>query len=487
MLVELRLVEQRHQAVLEVLAGVAITQVALRYGVTRQTLHRWLRRYGSLGLAGLADTSSRPCTCPHQMTPEIEARIITLRVEHPDWGPKTLGHELKEEGSEPLPARSSIYRCLLRHGLITPEPRKRKRADFRRWERSRSMELWQMDVMGGVKLEDGTELKLVTGIDDHSRFCVSAKLVPRATARPVCEALADALRRYGVPDQILTDNGKVFTGRFGPGTGEVLFDRICRENGIRHLLTAPRSPTTTGKVERFHKTVRLEFLKGRTFASVAEAQSELDQWTERYNTRRPHQGIGMASPVRRFALAVPERVEEQPSSPEKSPGPQTPQGHTVTRVVSRDGHINLATFSYHVGIWLAGQTVDVVLRGDGLLEIFHRGVLVKAHARRHPKDAQPQIRVRRTSRPAPVSPQPSSGLTVMRMVDPTGCVSFAGTSYRVGKVFSRLQVEVRLVEDTVEFWLDGERIRTRMATHDPSKLYGAFATPGGRPRKKKAG
>jgi transposase len=156
--VELRLVEQRHQAVLEVFAGVSVTQVALRYGVTRQTVHRWLRRYGSLGLAGLSDTTSRPASCPHQMPPEIEARIITMRVEHPEWGPCTLLAELKEEQADPLPGRSSIYRCLLRHGLITPEPRKRKRADYRRWERSRSMELWQMDVMGGVRLLDGTEL-----------------------------------------------------------------------------------------------------------------------------------------------------------------------------------------------------------------------------------------------------------------------------------------------------------------------------------------
>src|SRR3546814_1737584 len=112
------------------------------------------------------------------------------------------------------------------------------------------MELWQMDIVGGVRLVDGSEVKIVSGIDDHSRFVISAQVVARATARPTCEALALALRRYGVPEQILTDNGKVFTGRFGPGTGEVLFDRICRENGIKHLLAAPRSPTTTGKVER---------------------------------------------------------------------------------------------------------------------------------------------------------------------------------------------------------------------------------------------
>jgi len=101
------------------------------------------------------------------------------------------------------------------------------------------MELWQMDVMGGVHLAGGLEVKVVTGLDDHSRFIVSAKVVLRATARPVCQALAEALARHGVPQQILADNGKVFTGRFGRGAGPVMFDRICADNGIRHLLTAP--------------------------------------------------------------------------------------------------------------------------------------------------------------------------------------------------------------------------------------------------------
>ncbi len=104
-----------------------------------------------------------------------------------------------------------------------------------------------MDVVGGVMLADGWKAQIVSGIDDHSRFVISAHVVRRATARPMCDALAKAMRAYGVPEQILTDNGKVFTGRFGPGSGEVLFDRICRENGIKHILTAPRSPTTTGQ------------------------------------------------------------------------------------------------------------------------------------------------------------------------------------------------------------------------------------------------
>jgi len=118
-----------------------------------------------------------------------------------------------------------------------------------------------MDIVGRIYLADGTELKAVTGLDDHSRFCVSARLVARATAKPVCGALALAMRTHGVPDQILTDNGKVFTARFGPGPGPVLFDRICAQNGVEHILTAPYSPTTTGKVERFHKTMRKEWVR----------------------------------------------------------------------------------------------------------------------------------------------------------------------------------------------------------------------------------
>ena len=170
--------------------------------------------------------------------------------------------------------------ALIRHGLIVPGRRKRRREDYRRWERGRAMQLWQMDVMGRVHLAGGQEVKIVTGIDDHSRFIVCAKAVLRATARPVCLALMETLHRHGVPEQILTDNGKVFTARFGRGPGPVMSGRICAGNGIRHLLTKPYSPTTTGKVERLHKTMRAEFFtaRGGMFATVEELQAALDRW-----------------------------------------------------------------------------------------------------------------------------------------------------------------------------------------------------------------
>ena len=207
MLVELGVVEQRYRAVLEVLEeGVPVIEVARRYGVARQTVHEWLARYANDGgLGGLADRSSRPQTCPHQMPAVVEARIVGIRRDHPGWGPSRIRWELERAGVAPLPGRSAVYRALIRHGLIVPGRRKRRREDYRRWERSAAMQLWQMDVMGRVHLAGGQEVKIVTGIDDHSRFVVCAKVVARATAWPVCQALAGALAAHGIPEQILTD------------------------------------------------------------------------------------------------------------------------------------------------------------------------------------------------------------------------------------------------------------------------------------------
>jgi transposase InsO family protein len=477
-LVELGLVEQRYQVVLEVLNDVAtVTEVARRNGVARQTVHEWLRRYAAHGLAGLVDGSARPLSCPHQMSAVVEARIIELRREHPGWGPRTIEHRLAREGVAPVPGRSSIYRCLVRHGLVTVQARRRKRSDYKRWERDRAMELWQMDVVGGVRLADGSEAKIVSGIDDHSRFCVSAHVVARATARPTCDALAIAMRRHGVPEQILTDNGKVFTGRFGPGTGEVLFDRICRENGIKHLLTAPRSPTTTGKVERWHKTLRREFLDGKVFAGIDDAQAQLDGWVEHYNHDRPHQSIGMVAPWERFRLAttVPAVAPVAPSADAAASMPPA-----TTRRVGGNGLISFAAAKYRAGVWLAGQDVTVVCDG-GLVQLHHGGVLVATHARRHAVDKQSSA-TQRVQRRRPQQPT-ASAVSVTRKVDASGNVSFAGANYRVGNKFRRRQVQVAVVGGHVEIAVGEQLIRRHPVKHDRTREHGALANPGGRPRR----
>jgi len=182
-----------------------VTEVAERYGVSRQAVHGWLRRYASGGLEALAGRSHRPNSCPHQMPAEIEAHLCELRRHHPHWGQRRLAHELVQIGVDPPPGLTRIYRALVRNRLIEPKARRRRTADYRRWERARPMELWQLDVMGGIWLVDGRELKAVTEIDDHSRFCVVAGLIERANAHSVCRIFTAALDRYGSPEELLTD------------------------------------------------------------------------------------------------------------------------------------------------------------------------------------------------------------------------------------------------------------------------------------------
>jgi transposase-like protein len=124
----LGVVEQRYRAVLEVLeVGLPVAEVARRYGVARQTVHEWLSRYAQGGLGGLADRSSRPASCPHQLPAEVEARIAGMRRDHPGWGPSRIRWELERASVVPLPGRSAVYRALIRHGLIVPGRRKRRR------------------------------------------------------------------------------------------------------------------------------------------------------------------------------------------------------------------------------------------------------------------------------------------------------------------------------------------------------------------------
>ena len=477
MLQELSMVEQRYLAVREVLdTDATVTDVATRYGVDRRTLHRWLLRYASGGLGALADHSSRPDTCPHQIDPAIEARIVALRRAHPGWGPRTILNRLRRE-LEVVPSRSAIYRAMVRQNLIDPKPRRRRRQDYKRWERSRAMELWQMDVMGGVFLVDGTKVSVITGIDDHSRFCVCAALVARATAKPVCDALAQALRRHGVPDQILTDNGKVFTGKLAAKPAVVAFDRICQNNGIRHILTAPYSPTTTGKIERLHKTMRKEFFADRRFETLEQAQRKLDAWVDDYNTNREHQGIGDVAPVRRFELAEATPVEVVDGDIEAPP--EVEPTRSVTRRVDDKGRISILNHRYHVGRYLAGQSVAVESH-NGLLNVSHNGVVVATHARRHLPELDEHLdRRSKAAKPA----RPTKGDEVLRGVDPGGSVSFAGTAYRVGNAYRGMLAGVRIVGDTVQITIDGQLVRTHRARHDKSKEFGALAQPNGKPRR----
>jgi transposase InsO family protein len=366
--------EQRYDAVLGVIRdGYTVTEVAIKFGVSRQAVHSWLKRYEAGGLEALREQSSRPKSSPRQIGGTVEARIAELRRHHPSWGPVRIRWQLQRENVSPLPSESSIYRALRRSGLIEEKSRRKKLENFKRWERGRPMELWQMDVVGGLLLEDGTECKILTGIDDHSRFMVCAGIMTRAISRQVCGHLAAAFEKYGAPEEILTDNGKVFTNRFGLTPTEVLFDRICRDNGVGHLLTAPFSPTTTGKVERFHRTLRQEFLTAQVFSSLDEAQRELDDWIHHYNTERPHQSLNMATPASRFF----ERRETVPLPPLNLKSLEDRSGDDwVCRTISINGIISLSNQVISCGKHRSGHLVDVHVL-DTLLQIWDGNELIK--------------------------------------------------------------------------------------------------------------
>jgi Integrase core domain len=161
----------------------------------------------------------------------------------------------------------------------------------------------------------------------------------------------------------------------------VLFDKICNDNGITHILTAPRSPTTTGKVERWHKTLRREFLDGKVFESIADAQAARCVGAD-YNHERPHQSLGGVPPIARFKLAEP---RELPAKPLVETG--TGSGPVTTRRVSSKGTIGFATVIYKAGVWLPGQTVEVSREGwsrSTIVECWSRPTLAGTRSTSRP-------------------------------------------------------------------------------------------------------
>ncbi len=466
--------EQRYRAVLEVRDGHPVGEVASRYGVTRQTVTAWRRRYEQFGIAGLQELSRRPHHSPRRLSADIEAAICEMRRLHRRWGARRIVHELTRRGVEPTPSPATVHRVLVRNGLVRGQDQQRRRK-YKRWQREAPMQLWQMDIVGGVFLADGRECKLVTGIDDHSRYIVIAHLVVKPTGRAVVEAFTAAMRRYGVPSEVLTDNGKQFTGRFTrPFPAEVLFERVCRENGIGQRLTKRRSPTTTGKIERFHKTLRTEFLDEVTgFDTLDAAQEAIDGWVHAYNHTRPHQALGMAVPASLFRpttpqpLTVPMSEWHEPSAePDPLPAvidPAPRAGAAATAVefehtVPPRGVITIAQAqSVWVGPMLAGRIVTI-WADDRSLHISLDGHHVKTLASRLQAEHLHHLRLRgaRTAGPEPAAPAlpgnpggrlrmpENTTIEVDRIVGRDGVFQFRNESWVVDAHLVGQQVTLRL-------------------------------------------
>jgi transposase InsO family protein len=470
------LAEYRYRAVREVLGGSPIGEVAERYGTTRQSLHSWRKRFEAEGMPGLVDRSRRPKSSPSRVDAEAEALICRLRREHPRWGARRIVHELGQRGVAAVPGRATVHRVLARNGLVKPQEQQHKR-QYRRWQRDAPMQLWQMDIVSGVPLSDGRSAKLVTGIDDHSRFIVVSAVVMVPTGRAVCEAFAAAMRRYGVPGEVLTDNGRQFTGRHTrPQPVEVLFERVCRENGIVLRHGKPRSPTTTGKIERFHKSLRAELLDHVSpFESLEAAQAAIDGWVHAYNHQRPHQALDMAAPASRFrpngparevAVPAPTAQDEQVALPWADEGIVAPPPLPVPRGaavefevrVSPGGTVIIVSGRQSVSLkqGMAGRTLTIWADLHSIHLLLDGHVLRTVASRLLPGDlAYLAMRGARPAGPEPAKAaiQQRDGKPVLatgqaveidRKVHRDGHVIIGGEVYQVGPGYAGTSVTMRL-------------------------------------------
>lgn len=286
-------------------AGVPVAVVCREAGISRETFYYWKRRWETGGAAGLAPRSRRPHASPGQLGPALEDLIVALAKERPRYGPdkirRLLADELAGTGTR-VPAKSTIQRVLARRGVSRePRPRTPARDTWQFFRRAHPNELWQIDATAHL-LANGRLFWVIDILDDHSRYLVAAQVAATATAELAWRTLAGAVAGHGMPAQLLSDNGLIFTGR---GLGrEVTFERQARAAGITLTHGRAYHPQTQGKIERQHRTQN-EWITDHRPASLAAAQHELDAYRHDYNHHRPHQALGQQTPASAYTPGTP--------------------------------------------------------------------------------------------------------------------------------------------------------------------------------------
>jgi transposase InsO family protein len=286
-----------HVAVLKVDSGqLSVTVAAAEYGFSRRHLHRLLARYREGGLEALEPRSRRPKTAPHATSEEVCQRVIELRVKLTadglDAGPVTIAWHLEREGLR-VPSTSTIRRILDQAGLIVPEPRKRPRSSYLRFEMAQPNEMWQSDFIHW-RLADGTDVEVLNWLDDHSRLLLSCTAHQPVSGDEVVSVFLENIERYGPPAATLTDNGSVYTSRFTGGRNA--FEYVLPLLGVRQKNGSPGHPQTQGKTERFHQTLQRWLAARPPATSTAELQRQLDEFRAHYNEHRPHRALQRNTP-----------------------------------------------------------------------------------------------------------------------------------------------------------------------------------------------
>jgi transposase InsO family protein len=349
-------------------AGANRAELCRRFGISRQTGYKWLRRFAADGTAGLVPRRPGPAQSPHRVAPAMEAAVLALRAEHPAWGGRKLRARLLAQDlppwAGPVPAASTITEILRRHDLLAEALAPHA---FTRFEAAAPNDLWQMDFKGHVALDGRTDGRgerchPLTILDDHSRFSLAVEACGDEREVTVRERLTKVFRRYGKPRRILVDNGPPWGV---PGACRALstLEVWLMRHGIAVSHSRPLHPQTLGKDERFHRTLGREALQDRTFADLAACQRHLDRFRETYNHERPHHALGLAVPASRYQMSK--------RSFSETLQPIVYGRDDRLRKVRNDGYIKIKGHAYPLGLALAHQIVALrPTTTDGVLDVW---------------------------------------------------------------------------------------------------------------------
>jgi transposase InsO family protein len=289
-------------------------------GISRQSYYKWKRRFDREGLDGLRDRSPRPESIPNATPAEVEDAIVRARKELADAGefngPVSIAARLEAKGVAPVPSRATIARILSRRGQVRPQPHKRPRSSYRRFEAGRPNETWQSDWTEW-RLADGRPVAIAGTLDDHSRLLVGIGAGSGdGTSELVWSVMAAAIGGYGVPMSSLTDNGLCYTTARRPDHKPAAFQTNLAALGCQSIASTPYHPQTCGKIERFWQTLR-KWLRAReaangSYRTTSALSADLQVFAEHYNTRCPHGAHHGRTPAAVFAAGVKARPAERP-------------------------------------------------------------------------------------------------------------------------------------------------------------------------------
>jgi transposase InsO family protein/transposase-like protein len=358
------------------------------HGISREAFYVWRRRYLAGGLDALEPRSRAPRTSPQRISADMEDAVVALRKELTelgvDAGPGTIQWHLGRRCLRAVPSEATIWRVLVRRGFVVPEPRKRPKSSWRRFEASAPNELWQADAIDWV-IATGP-VKILNFLDDHSRIALRSKAVAEATSEATWDTFCEATEVWGVPLGQLNDNGLNFSGKLRGF--EVHFERQLRAAGVVPKTSRPYHPQTCGKVERFQQTLKKWLRRQPLAADLAELQAQLDRFVDYYNGQRPHRALGRRTPAQAWA-ATPPAINLGIALP-------SPAQHT-TVTVGPAGVVEVGRYLIHIGIDWAGRTARVD-HDDTHAAVFINHHLVRALALDPNRRYQPSGR-RRGPRP----------------------------------------------------------------------------------------